>query len=92
MLWHRHLKVIIVCVCTNLNKSIKSHLFEGLAASLQARILAQLKIKEENEERQRRNDLPPQGGSTTGNSRSMPNVSIIQQPHIKTEGTCLEWV
>lgn len=57
----------------------------GLAASLQARIVAELKIKEENEERQRRSAISPsmhhRGASNSVNS----HPSIIQTPLIKSE-------
>ena len=53
----------------------------GLAASLQARVLASLKIKEENEERQRRSEL----SYTNQNASSLP----IPPSQIKTEGKFL---
>lgn len=50
----------------------------GLAASLQQRVLAQMKIKEERDERQKRAEISPiQNGS----------VTITPTAHIKTEGT-----
>lgn len=49
----------------------------GLAASLQQRVLAQMKIKEERDERQKRAEINPiQNGS----------VTITPTAHIKTEG------
>lgn len=55
-----------------------------MAASLQARIVAELKIKEENEERQRRSTISPsmhRGASNIVNS----HPPIIQPPLIKSE-------
>lgn len=49
----------------------------GLAASLQQRVLAQMKIKEENDERQKRTEVPPIHNG---------NVTITPAAHIKTEG------
>lgn len=49
----------------------------GLAASLQQRVLAQMKIKEERDERQKRAEISPiHNGS----------VTITPTVHIKTEG------
>lgn len=49
-----------------------------MAASLQQRVLAQMKIKEERDERQKRAEISPiQNGS----------VTITPTTHIKTEGT-----
>lgn len=49
----------------------------GLAASLQQRVLAQMKIKEERDERQKRAEISPiHNGS----------VTITPTAHIKTEG------
>lgn len=50
---------------------------KGLAASLQQRVLAQMKIKEERDERQKRAEISPiHNGS----------VTITPTAHIKTEG------
>lgn len=49
----------------------------GLAASLQQRVLAQMKIKEENDERQKRTEI---------NSIHNGNITITPTAHIKTEG------
>lgn len=51
--------------------------YVGLAASLQQRVLAQMKIKEERDERQKRAEISPiHNGS----------VTITPTAHIKTEG------
>lgn len=54
-----------------------------MAASLQARVIAQMKIKEEDDERQKRTNISP-----------MPihngNVTITPTAHIKTEGKILK--
>lgn len=51
--------------------------YVGLAASLQQRVLAQMKIKEEHDERQKRAEISPiHNGS----------VTITPTAHIKTEG------
>lgn len=51
----------------------------GLAASLQQRVLAHMKIKEERDERQKRAEISPiHNGS----------VTITPTAHIKTEGMC----
>lgn len=49
----------------------------GLAASLQQRVLAQMKIKEEHDERQKQAEINPihNGG-----------ITITPTAHIKTEG------
>lgn len=54
----------------------------GLAASLQARVLAQLKIEEENEERQRRQDIPANAIPTNRSAINIP----LNPAQIKTEG------
>lgn len=53
-----------------------------MAASLQARVLAQLKIEEENEERQRRQDIPTNAISTNRSTMNIP----LNPAQIKTEG------
>lgn len=53
---------------------------EGLAASLQARVIAQLKSKEEDDERHRRADLMAIHSSGSGNS-----IQLVQTPHLKAD-------
>lgn len=49
----------------------------GLAASLQQRVLAQMKIKEEHDERQKQAEINPIHNG---------NITITPTAHIKTEG------
>uniref|UniRef100_A0A1Q3EZ08 Histone-lysine N-methyltransferase, H3 lysine-79 specific n=1 Tax=Culex tarsalis TaxID=7177 RepID=A0A1Q3EZ08_CULTA len=55
---------------------------EGLAASLQARVIAQLKSKEEDEERNRRADLMAMHNPGPVGSNS---IQLVQTPHLKTD-------
>ncbi|EDS31811.1 histone h3 methyltransferase [Culex quinquefasciatus] len=55
---------------------------EGLAASLQARVIAQLKSKEEDEERHRRADLMAMHNSGPVGSNS---IQLVQTPHLKVD-------
>lgn len=55
---------------------------EGLAASLQARVIAQLKSKEEDEERHRRADLMAMHNSGPVGSN---NIQLVQTPHLKVD-------
>lgn len=56
---------------------------EGLAASLQARVIAQLKSKEEDEERHRRADLMVMHNSGPGPGSN--NIQLVQTPHLKAD-------
>lgn len=52
---------------------------QGLAASLQQRVLAQMKIKEEHDERQKQAEISPIHNG---------NITITPTAHIKTESKC----
>lgn len=59
----------------------------GLAAALQARVLAQLKVKEESEERQRISE--ESSHSRVPHSETALSISATQSQHIKTESKSL---
>lgn len=59
--------------------------FVGLAAALQARVLAQLKVKEESEERQRISDETSH--SRAAHSDLSLQINAPPSQHIKTEST-----
>lgn len=56
---------------------------EGLAASLRARVIAQLNSKDEDVDRHRRSDLvaPMHAGPINSNN----TIQLVQAPHVKTE-------
>lgn len=56
---------------------MREYIITGLAASLRARVVAQMKIKEEHE---KRSDIPMPMPIING------NVTITPTQHIKTEG------
>lgn len=58
-------------------------LFIGLAAALQARVLAQLKVKEETEERQRISDETSH--SRAPHADGLLHISVPQPQLIKSE-------
>lgn len=74
----------MIVTCELYGFPLKRNYILGLAASLQARVLAQLKIEEEKEERQRRQDIPINAIPTNRSTMNVP----LNTAQIKTEGMC----